>query len=116
MAIFEDVELIWAGKTYKVESKQVMQLIGRMEQHIKIKQLIDPDGPPLSSLATAYGTALRFAGATISDEQVYSYLFEDGTSNVPAVITGIMMLMMPRDVLNKQKTGASKKKKKPRKK
>ena len=53
--------------------------------------------PNLSKLARAYGAALRYAGAKVSDEEVYEGLFKPGQllNEVHNAIVVLMAIMMP---------------------
>lgn len=81
---FEPVTLSWQGKDYTVPAERQMGLIARIEDALSgpggeqaLNVLFRREGPPYSRLASAFGAALRYAGAQVSDEDVYLSIMED---------------------------------------
>lgn len=81
---FEDVTLSWKGHDYVVPAKKQLMLIARIEDALAgesglqaVTLLFRREGPPHSRLAAAFGAALRYAGATVSDEEVYLSIHAD---------------------------------------
>jgi len=81
---FEDVTFEWGGKTFVVPANRQMMLIARVEDALSgdtglqaLSVLLRPEGPPYSRLAAAFGAALRYAGATVSDEEIYLTTMND---------------------------------------
>ena len=113
MAVFEDVTLTWKGDEYTVPSNRVMGLIATIEDHISIAQLYRDGGPPLSKLASAYASALKYAGCRVSNEDVYASCFQDGQRIIPELVAGLLSMMIPPSVLQ-QPADTNTKKKTPR--
>lgn len=95
MAIFQEVGLSWAGREYTVAPDKVMGLIARIEDIITIDELAGR-GVKRAKLAQAYGSALRYAGAKVTDDEIYAALFSvdaiEATSNA---VAGLIALMIP---------------------
>lgn len=102
--IFEEITLGWDGKQYKIPANRVMAAIGVVEKHVTLGELAkwqaDPEKLRLTQLTAAYGAIIRFAGATVSDEQIYAGLFQQGgQTQVVAAIQGMLMMMIPPSAL-----------------
>lgn len=101
---FEDVTLTWAGKSYTVPAEKQLGLIARIEDALSgesgeqaISILWRKEGPPHSRMASAFGAALRYAGATVTDEEVYLSIHQDIASQAPeqvAVKVNTMILAL----------------------
>ena len=81
---FEAVTLSWRGQSYTVPANQQMMLIAKLEDALSgesgksaIEVLFRNGGPPHTALARAFGAALRYAGADVSDDEVYLSIHED---------------------------------------
>ena len=81
---FEDVTLSWGGKDYTVPADKQLMLVARIEAAIReasgkhaIPFLLTPGGPDYAALSMAYGAALRYAGADVSDDDIYLAIQED---------------------------------------
>ena len=81
---FEAVTLSWRGQSYTVPANQQMMLIAKLEDALEgesgksaIEMLFRNGGPPHTALARAFGAALRYAGASVSDDEVYLSIHED---------------------------------------
>ena len=114
--IFEPVHLTWKGHEYTVAADRVMRLIATLEEHVTLADLLS-GRPPHARLAMAYADALRYAGAKVSEEEVYEALFqgEEG-SRYTAVIQGVLMMMIPPSAVREQEQKAGKEPVKPGKK
>jgi len=99
MAIFNPVIFGWGGNDYTVPAERVLGLVAEIEEVITFTDLIaTKDRPNLSKLARAYSAALRYAGAKISDEEVYQGLFKPGGAvflEMQKAIIVLMAIMMP---------------------
>lgn len=99
MAIFEEVSLRWGGEEYKIEPTKVMGAIARVEEIITLKELgeyAQKGDAPMAKLAMAFGSVLRYAGARVSDDEVYAGMFgiESQTSALTS-ITVLLQMMIP---------------------
>ena len=94
-SIFEPVTLAWGKDTYEIPAELVMGLIERIEDHVTFGDLAD-NKVKFGKIAAAYGTALRYAGCRVTNEEVYRSIL-DGASfeQVTSAINGLMMIMVP---------------------
>jgi hypothetical protein len=99
--VFDDISLDWKGKTYVIPADRVLGAVARIEQHItlhEIFQYAERGAAPMGILAQAYGSVLRYAGARISNDEVYDGMFEDGQSMaaVSDSLNGLLNMMLPK--------------------
>jgi hypothetical protein len=95
MGVFTDIELDWGGKVFTIRGQRVMGAISRIEDVITMPELqaYSLKGTyPLAKLCAAYASMLRYAGARVSDEEVYALCFA-GEREQEAVVMGVMNLM-----------------------
>ena len=92
--MFEDVTLSWKDETFTVPADKQMVLIAKLEDALRgdsgrqpLGILMQMGGPSYGELARAYGAALRHAGATVSDGEVYLAIQEDLASLNPEEVT-----------------------------
>lgn len=101
---FEDVTIGWKGQDYTVPSNRVMMLVCKLESILAgddgdqaLTVLMRRQGPPHALLACAYGAALRYAGADVSDDEVYlsmqSDLSKGGADGIAAMQSAIIALI-----------------------
>lgn len=113
MSLFESVTLTWKNEEYEVDPENVMKLIAIVEEHISFKKLYSGD-PPMSGIAAAYAAALRFAGAKVTQEEVYVSLFGSEGIGIQQAITSLSMMLIPPpailEKIGKKPQRASKKK------
>jgi len=108
--MFSDVKFTYGGKDYTVKSDQVLMCIARVEGVITLGELVDTSRPQNAKLAMAYGEALRFAGAVVSNEELYLNIFKDGAAqSMGAAVGGLLSLMIPPEALQ-EKAGTAEKK------
>lgn len=81
---FEPVTLAWKGEEFTVPAENQLRLIAMIEDALSgasgeqaIAMLARPSGPSYSRLAAAYGAALRFAGASVTDDEIYLSIMSD---------------------------------------
>ena len=84
---FEDVTLGWDGKEYTIPASQQLMLIAKLEDVLggasgrqAVEVLTQASGPSYAVLSMAYGTALRHAGAQVTDDEIYLGIIEGFTS------------------------------------
>jgi hypothetical protein len=95
MGAFTDIELDWGGKVYTIQAHRVMGAIARIEDIITLPELqaYSARGTyPLAKLCTAFATVLKYAGARVTDEEIYEMAFS-GEGAQEAVINGVLHLM-----------------------
>jgi hypothetical protein len=100
MSIFEKVSLKWGGKEYDIESDKVMGAIAKVEEVITLQELFNfyqKNDAPMAKLAMAFAAVLRYAGATVKDEEVYAAMFnhEDQNSVTNSINTLLVMMVPP---------------------
>jgi hypothetical protein len=106
MPIFEDIAVEYNGEKRTIQSNQVMRLIARVEDVISIKRLvkgIEDGDPPMGKVAIAYAMMLRYAGISVTDEEIYCELFGNSGAASMALDSamGLLSLMVPPEKLVK---------------
>lgn len=99
---FDDVTLSWADKSYTVPANQQLMLIAKIEDALAgdtgeqaIALLMRKNGPPHSRMAAAFGAALRYAGAGVTDEDVYLSIHQDiASGSKMQVATKVNMMIL----------------------
>lgn len=94
-AVFTDIELEWKGQVFTIKPHKVMGALARIEEHITLAELqaySQKGTAPLVKLCMSYGVALRYAGARVSDDEIYAEAFE-GPEQQQAVMNAVMMIM-----------------------
>ena len=109
MRVFEDVNLAWKGREYKIESTKVMGAIAKIEEVITLKELgeyANRGDAPMAKLAMAFASVLRYAGAKVGDDEVYAGMFsgESGAS-VMESLSSLLAMMIPPNALQSKKEG-----------
>jgi hypothetical protein len=96
MSIFKPVTLSYAGKNYTVAATKLLPLLAQIEDVITLQDLTNVKGAPIVKLSQAYGLALRYAGADVSDEEIYESVFsKSGAGFVTAAVSGLLSMMIP---------------------
>lgn len=107
MKRFQRIEFEHNGESFYVEASQVMGLIDVVEEHITLGEIVLDQSRRrtvrFGKLAQAYAAALRYAGAKVTDEEVYVSLMPNGDDPTSMqrrsteVITALLQLMVPPD-------------------
>lgn len=106
---FEDVTVGWQGKEYVIPANKQMGLIARVEDALSgdsgiqaINVLMQKQGPSYSRLAAAFGAVLRYAGAQVTDEEIYLSIMDDFSKSradvaikLQTVIISLLMIISP---------------------
>ncbi|MGE8940486.1 hypothetical protein ACO2I3_01095 [Leptospira interrogans] len=102
MQVFKDVTLAWNGSTFTIPAAKVFTCCAIVEEIMSAQEIahaITTHDLKLVRFSKAYATALRFAGATVTDEQVYSSLFQGNANDVRQrimpMLDALMRLMIP---------------------
>lgn len=81
---FEEVTLTWKGEQYVVPAERQLMLVAKIEDALEtasgepaIVTLTKAGGPSQARLSSAFGAALRYAGADVSDEEIYLSIMAD---------------------------------------
>jgi len=107
---FSDVALDFNGNQYTVAGADILPLIARIEGVITLGELVDHTRPSNAKLAMAYGQALRFAGAQVTDQELYLCIFQEGAAQKMAgAVSGLLALMIPPEALQQKVGGDTKK-------
>ena len=80
MGIFTDIEMVWAGKTYTIKSHRMMGALAQVEQFVTGTELAlfgQRQTIPLVRMCQAYAAVLKYAGARVSEEDIYQAVHED---------------------------------------
>lgn len=100
MKPWEPAKLSWEGREYTIPGTKILGAIGAIEEVftlVELSERLKTGSPPFAKIALAYGRVLRYAGAQITDEEVYEGLFADGDNAVSArdAMLGLLLLMTP---------------------
>jgi hypothetical protein len=108
--MFTPINLEWAGKGYVVPANRVLMAIAEVEEVLTLDELqrFSARGTaPVAKLSMAFGRLLRFAGAKVDDDDVYSGMFVDDQGQMAAAATSAMLaLMLPPESAVKSAAGA----------
>jgi hypothetical protein len=96
MSIFKEVGLTWDGKEYVVPSEKVMGLVGVIEEHITLEEMVGT-GVKRVKVAKAFSAALVYAGCRVSEEAVYEKLFFDRGLTTTNTVAAILSIVVPPD-------------------
>lgn len=112
MAIFEDVIIKWDGEERTIPHNKVMLLIARVEHVITLQEISDymsREVAPLGRLSLAYAEVLKYAGFSVSGDEVYSKLLQAGDkADIGiSVITSLLQMMVPPAALDIKQPVAS---------
>lgn len=109
MAIFQDVTLEWNGEAFTVPSDRVLGAIAIVEEQITFPQLLAAlanERAPLVAISKAFAGVLRYAGANVSDEDVYRGMFDGAVQDqTVASINTLLVMMVPPDAMAKMEGG-----------
>lgn len=123
--MFEPVTFIWMGAEYDVPPERVMGLIAVIEEHITHEQLIyvissvgetarlSMQGAGFEALAKskiprvvisrAMSSALRYAGAKATDEDVFKTLFgAEGITTVLIILDNLLKVTAPPEEMQQE--------------
>lgn len=108
----QDVTLTWKGTEYRVEARDVLPLIAKVEEVLTLTEIIDAaqrGTVQLAKLSMAYGVALRHAGARVTNDEVYSGMFAaDARKAATDAATALLSLMVPPEHLQEKGDGKKK--------
>lgn len=110
MAIFQKIELGWGEDNFVIPPERVMGVIAEIEEIATFPEIVRMrPAPNFSKLARCYAAALRYAGARVTDEDVYAGMFRGDQTHVQVLgaLDAIMNMMMPPSALAKDAGAAS---------
>jgi hypothetical protein len=109
----QDVTLVWKGTEYRVEAREVLPLIAKVEDVITLGELVDASNTgkvPIAKLSKAFGVALRYAGAKVTDDEMYAGMFSgEKLSAVRMSIMALIGMMVPPEALQDKEPVGKKK-------
>ncbi|MEM9523644.1 MAG: hypothetical protein AAF982_06575, partial [Pseudomonadota bacterium] len=106
---FEPVTLTWRGASFTVKAEDQLRLIAEIEDALSdskgtpaVLSLMRPGGPGYARLSAAYGAALRYAGADVTDQDIYLSINEELSEGDPTAairmqnaIIGLLAIVSP---------------------
>ena len=104
MSAFDDIALEWGGQTYLIPARMSLEAIARIEEVITMEELahcVVRGAKPMLRVTRAFASVLRFAGAKVSDEEVYTDLFGQGMEalgRTQSLINVLQAIMVPPDI------------------
>ena len=109
MCIFNELNLNWKGAEYTVEADNILRLIAKVEDVITLNELYSYSqrgAAPLAKLATAFGIVLRYAGAKVTDDEVYLSIVNGGSdAAIVATRTSLAMMLPPEELIEGNESG-----------
>ena len=109
----QDVTFNWKGTEYRVEAREVLPLIAKVEDVITLGELVDASNTgkiKTVQLARAFATALNFAGAKVTDEEVRLGMFTgDKLQAIRSALMVLISMMVPPEALQDRETVGKKK-------
>lgn len=100
MAMFDDIVLEWEGREYRLPANRMLGAIASIEEVITLPELVQSSergGPPLNKIAKAFGAVLRYAGARVSDDEVYLGMFSNPQAAFSAnhAVMALLQILLP---------------------
>lgn len=100
MRAFQDYSIEWNGETFTIPSNSLLPVIAAVEEIFTLHELLTvsvENKIPLTRLAGAFGIILRYAGADVSDTDVYQGMFQGGDlqNKMLNAVNGLLGLMIP---------------------
>jgi len=108
MGRFQPLHFEHGGVEYTVEPNRVMGLIDTVEEHITLGEIVQDQSKRqtlrFGKLSQAYAAALRYAGAKVTDEEIYVSLLPQGNTAADAaamqkrsveIVSALLQLMIP---------------------
>lgn len=105
---FEPVTLAWQGDRFTVPAEKQLRLIAEIEDALTVGSnlpainVLLSGTPKHSRLAGAYGAALRYAGAVVTDEEIYISIMEgfakggaEAAIQVQDAVIGLLSIISP---------------------
>lgn len=102
--MFNPIELDWKGEKYTIEADNVLRLIAKVEDHLTLGELWqfqERGGAPLGKISAAFGVMLRYAGARVKDEEIYTSLTTGGADAITSATSTLLLMMVPPSSISK---------------
>ena len=100
--VHKPVNLVWQGQSYTIEPSRIIPAIAIVEDYLTLDELAryaEKGRAPMGKLAGAYAALLNFAGARVTDTEVYGGMFSgaDDAQGAAEAVHGLLRLMLPPD-------------------
>jgi hypothetical protein len=112
MGIFSPFTFSWDGVDYTISGDRTMGACETVEEIVTLgevhEMVSDPRLAKITRISRAWGALLRYAGATVTDEQVYEGMFKgakDESSRVVVALWSLLKLMVPPSAMAEAQSG-----------
>lgn len=101
MKQFEDVTLKWAGVEYTIPADGMMKAIMLIENHVSFEDLsTNRQHLKRAAVSCAFASVLRYAGAKVTDEEVYVGMFKQGIKNTTrGAVEALLLMIVPAEAI-----------------
>lgn len=111
--VFQPVKVSWKGADYTIAPNRLMRCIAMIEEIVTLPFLSKcwvSGELPYAKLAMALGAVLRYAGANVTDEEVYAEMFKGPERRMLAAATlqTLMVMMFPPEHLRELQEASKK--------
>lgn len=100
---FDDARFTWKGQTFVIPANAILGAIARVEDVFTFHELLAYSGrqtAPIGKLAEAFGAVLRYAGANVTNDEVYEGMFgslaEGQGGAAQTAIRTLALMMVPK--------------------
>lgn len=112
MRAFDDIPLEWGNRKFVIPANAVLRTIASVEDVVTLDELqgfAARGTAPMAKLAMAWGSVLRQGGCRVTDDEVYSGMFQGETlKQTAAATTALLYMMIPKNVRPQAATGKKK--------
>lgn len=109
MGVFQAFQIEWDGVDYSIPADRIMGAIATVEDCLTLAEIhemvSDPRKVKVGRVSRTWGDLLRYAGAKVTDEQVYEGMFKgarDQSSRVVIALWTLLKLMVPDSAVAEQ--------------
>jgi hypothetical protein len=99
MAIFQEIKLFWKEDEFVIPPDRILGAVAEIEEIVTLPDLLLMMGGKMTMarLSRAYGVLLRYAGAKLTDDQVYGGLVTRGETfeQMQVACIGLLAVMIP---------------------
>lgn len=103
--VFDPIEVEWDGREYRIPPHKVMGAIHRVERYITFPEIVEyaeRSAIPMGALSSAYAAVLRYAGAKVTDAEVYESLIQtDDPDEIMEFVQNLLAMMLPKSARRK---------------
>ena len=104
MTVFSDLELRWKGQGHVIPEAQVTKACAIVEDVITFQELMGffaRGATPFAKVSMAYAALLRFAGAQVTDNEVFGRMFDPGDNmqrDASVLVQYLLERMLPKEL------------------